>query len=109
MQRGVYFGISAGVALAGAGLVAIAPVTRPLPDVQVPVIELSSDSTPKIDEQYLQWWQIVSGDSAAPPSLNELNGLDLSSDLLNPDSDTPAPLTLRPNESFLPETPAPPA
>lgn len=106
MQRSIYFGLAAGIALAGAGLVAVAPVTRPLPNVQVPVIELSSDSTPKIDQQYLQWWQIVSGDSAAPPSLNEVNGLDFGSDLLHPASDVPAPVTLQLDESFLPENPS---
>ncbi len=105
MRRGVYFGVSAGVVLAGAAVVAVAPVTRPLPNVQVPVVELSSDSTPKIGEQYQQWWQIVSGDTAPPPSLSELTDLDLSGMLEN--SGTPAPpVTLTIDDSLLPAPPA---
>lgn len=94
MRRGVYFGVSAAVAVAGAGLVLAAPVTRPLPNVHAPAIELSSDSSPKIDQQYLQWWQIVTGETGPAPSLSELNELDLSHTFLQPSAHDSAPVTL---------------
>ncbi|MCV7314560.1 hypothetical protein H7J77_03220 [Mycolicibacillus parakoreensis] len=106
MRRGVYFGVSAGVVLAGAVAVAAAPVTRPLPNVQVPVVELSSDSTPKIGEQYQQWWQIVSGDTAPPPSLNELTDLDLSGMLDHPAAAPSPSVTLTIDDALLPAPPA---
>lgn len=95
MRRGVYFGVSAAVAVAGAGLVAVAPVTRPLPNVQAPAIELSSGSVPKVDQQYLEWWQTVTGDIAPPPSLNEVTDFDPGSVVPDPDEDVPPPVTLR--------------
>lgn len=55
--------ITAGVALAGATVIAATPVNPSLPDVMVPAIALSAGSTQDVDQEFLNLLQLLGPDA----------------------------------------------
>ncbi|OHU98177.1 hypothetical protein [Mycobacterium talmoniae] len=55
--------IAAGVALAGAGVIAATPVNPALPDVEVPAIQLSAGSSQDMDQEFLNLLQLLGPDA----------------------------------------------
>jgi hypothetical protein len=95
MRLAVCCCIAAGVALAGASVIAATPTTPSLPTVKVPAVQLSAGSTQDVDQEFLNLLQLLGPDTdnlvngaVHLPESADIDGVSL--DELNPDSLLPS-------------------